>query len=298
MATSIQAKLVKTLEGHRDAIYALAFNPSTGELLSAGGEGIVASWKPFESDDAHLLARTTSTIYYLCIGNQLLGFSCRDGSAHLVDIPSKKELLSTEATVLPAFSTKMNLNYLYVSQPYKLIKYDTQNSNAPPVVIEVPIETIRAIDFEANGLIWLAGSGGKVLAIDKSGKIQQHLSIENHDTVFSIACLSNDWVVTGSKDAHLRVWDANGNILQAIPAHNWPIYAIELSPNNRLLATSSRDKTVKIWEAETLELIKVLDKSKYPDAHSHSVNSVVWLDDRHLASAGDDRKICIWELDY
>jgi len=300
MSSTIQVKLLKTLEGHRDAIYALAQIGATAELLSAGGEGIVAAWKPYESGDARLVARTSSTVYSICVHDQWLGISCRDGSVSLIDLATGEEKLSSPATNLPAFVLKIYKNWLFVSQSYNIFRYDLLNLGEPPSLFSVSIETIRAMDFSEDGLLWIAGSDGQVLAIDVdeiNGEFKKQLPPISKDTVFSVCCLSNGRILTGGKDAHMRIWSYEGELLQSIPAHNWPIYSIQASPNQSLIATASRDKTVKIWDAETLNLLKVLDKEKYPQAHSHSVNNVIWLDDNRLCSAGDDRKICVWGLE-
>jgi WD40 repeat protein len=48
---------------------------------------------------------------------------------------------------------------------------------------------------------------------------------------------------------------------------------------------------------ETLELKKVIDLEKML-GHSHSVNTLLWLEDKQLlVSAGDDKKIMVWRLD-
>jgi WD40 repeat protein len=71
---------------------------------------------------------------------------------------------------------------------------------------------------------------------------------------------------------------------------------LSLSPNKKLLASASRDKTIKIWDAESLELLKVLDRTKYPTSHTHSVNRLLWLNDDTLISTGDDRKVICWKI--
>jgi len=61
-----------------------------------------------------------------------------------------------------------------------------------------------------------------------------------------------------------------------------------------MLATSSKDKIIKIWKANNLELIKTLDK------HNEQVLSVVWnpVNPNHLFSGGVDPYILIWGHDW
>jgi WD40 repeat protein len=56
------------------------------------------------------------------------------------------------------------------------------------------------------------------------------------------------------------------------------------------------DKTVKIWDAGTLDLLKVLDKDKLP-FHKASVNTLLWLDESKILSAGDDRCVFLTEIE-
>jgi len=56
------------------------------------------------------------------------------------------------------------------------------------------------------------------------------------------------------------------------------------------------DKTLKIWDAENLKLLRVLDKTRHA-GHGHSVNQVLWLGKRELLlSCSDDRTISAWDI--
>jgi WD40 repeat protein len=65
---------------------------------------------------------------------------------------------------------------------------------------------------------------------------------------------------------------------------------------NKFFASASRDKTIRIWSAETYELQKSIDKEKY-DGHLNSVNKLLWLHSHnYLISGSDDRSIIIWKV--
>src|SRR5690606_4840467 len=107
-------------------------------------------------------------------------------------------------------------------------------------------------------------------------------------------------LVTGSRDAHLRVWSTvNWECLYSFPAHLFAIYKIAWHPVYPYIATASRDKSIKIWRAEDFSLFKNLSFEKGIDAHKLSVNSIVWTKDgKHLISVSDDRLVKIWDFEF
>ena len=103
-------------------------------------------------------------------------------------------------------------------------------------------------------------------------------------------------LLSGSRDAHLRAWDAAGGytLLHDVPAHLFALNRLALQPGGPLLATASMDKSVKLWQAADLKLLKVLDRARHA-GHATSVNTLLWLDGC-LISGGDDRLISVWKI--
>ncbi len=80
-----------------------------------------------------------------------------------------------------------------------------------------------------------------------------------------------------------------------VPAHYWAIYDIQFSPNHQLMATASRDKTIKLWEIDPFKVLCRLER-RIANAHTHSVNKLLWLDDNTMVSASDDGRVKIWQI--
>ncbi|MEG3889207.1 MULTISPECIES: WD40 domain-containing protein [unclassified Microcoleus] len=76
-----------------------------------------------------------------------------------------------------------------------------------------------------------------------------------------------------------------------LPGHSSFVNSLAISPDGKILASGSWDKTIKIWNLETTELIGTLT------GHSDRVNSVaISYDGKMLVSGSSDETIKFWNL--
>ncbi|MEG3897635.1 MULTISPECIES: WD40 domain-containing protein [unclassified Microcoleus] len=76
-----------------------------------------------------------------------------------------------------------------------------------------------------------------------------------------------------------------------VPGHSSFVNSLAISPDGKILASGSWDKTIKIWNLETAELIGTLT------GHSDRVNSVaISYDGKMLVSGSSDETIKFWNL--
>ncbi|MEG4330879.1 serine/threonine protein kinase [Microcoleus sp. AT9_A2] len=76
-----------------------------------------------------------------------------------------------------------------------------------------------------------------------------------------------------------------------LPGHSSFVNSLAISPDGQILASGSWDKTIKIWNLETAELIGTLT------GHSDRVNSVaISYDGKMLVSGSSDETIKFWNL--
>jgi WD40 repeat protein len=73
--------------------------------------------------------------------------------------------------------------------------------------------------------------------------------------------------------------------------HSNRVIKVVFSPDGKLLASCSRDTTIRLWDPETGACQKTLE------GHTHRVTEVLFSpDDKTLASASDDKTIRLWDL--
>ncbi|MBI2926689.1 MAG: serine/threonine protein kinase [Verrucomicrobia bacterium] len=80
--------------------------------------------------------------------------------------------------------------------------------------------------------------------------------------------------------------------MRTFAGHEAPVECVALSPDGRLVVTGARDHRVKVWEADTGQLIRTLD------SHQGIVHAVAFSHDgRLLASGGRDDVVRVWTVD-
>ena len=129
-----------------------------------------------------------------------------------------------------------------------------------------------------------------------SFQVKASIKAAHSHSVFSVQFSPDGkYLLSGGRDAMLKVWDADGlHNLSAQAAHWFTINDIVFQPDGALFATASRDKTIKIWDAQTFQLHKVLDTIR-DRCHVNSVNSLLWTTHQNqLISASDDRSLMVW----
>ena len=128
-------------------------------------------------------------------------------------------------------------------------------------------------------------------------------------------------LLTGSLDKTIKAWDmrsmlmsleddeeeieddSNESVVYALRvrtsslAHDMDINCMAVSPNDKMAATASQDKTIKLWSMETLrdnEEIKLLSVLR---GHKRGVWDLAFSPvDRMLASASGDGTVRLWSL--
>lgn len=300
----INIKKITEFTGHTQPVYTLEAAPEPGCFFSAGGDKAVVRWDVNSPEWGIPIGQFKFTVYSLCCipANHILIAGTSEGGIHIIDLLSNVEIKYFRIPDEGIFDIKYSYQHqLIVASTSKgrLIFID-YHSHTIIDEIWVSKEKIRNICFNAHRpYLYVACSDSHVYVVELTHKKTIH-SFEAHQwaTNALLYHASKDELITGSKDAHIRIWDIKKQfeMIKNIPAHNYAIYKIIYNEEANIFATASRDKTMKIWDDE-FNIVARIDQAKY-EGHTNSVNSVLWLNKTNLLSTGDDRRIILWEVNH
>ncbi|RZK09597.1 MAG: hypothetical protein EOO56_30200 [Hymenobacter sp.] len=158
-------------------------------------------------------------------------------------------------------------------------------------------------ELPGRNLLLLGQNFQGVQAIDLQSKALAYATalppVAIFDLVYSESRYSPDgqYLLAAGRDAHLRRYTTADYAMQdAVIAHMYTINHLSFSADSQYIATCSLDKSIKLWDAASLALLRVLDKARAA-GHGTSVNKLVWPgSQQRLVSCSDDRSLAVWQV--
>lgn len=289
--------------GHSGAIYCMTVMNHGKFLLTGGADKVVAMWDLQDFMPQKFAIKTEHSIYSLlylkALNHLLIGTSI--GGIHIIDLNAKQEIRHLKLHDKPIFSLKAT------SSEDRVVATCSDGSVSVWKTAEYSLlqhlffshEKVRqvAIDNQDAAAAVACGDGRVVVFSLEDYSIL--FDFKAHELGSNAVCFhpTKPILVSGGKDAYLKFWNTADFEAKpySVAAHNYPIYGIDFNSNGSYLATCSRDKTVKIWDGSTFDLLHRIDK-KTAEGHLNSVNCMLWTGANILVSAGDDRSAIAWQI--
>ncbi|WP_273445177.1 WD40 repeat domain-containing protein [Neolewinella agarilytica] len=290
---------VSERSGHRAAIYDL--KPAEDGFYSAAADGFIVHWHRDDVDFGRVVAKVDGGKFF-CLetleGGGLVAGAV-DGGVHWLYPENEERNKHVAAHTKGVYSVLRVGEEIYTAGgDGVLIRW---NAKTGRTMESLPLSgnSLRSLALHPDGgAIAVGASDGRVYLVNREEMSLIGSHAANEPSVFCLAFMPDfPRLVSGGRDAHLRFFDVafSKNVPDPISAHLATINKLAFDPSGRYLATASRDKTVKLWDAESWKLLKVCEVVR-DRGHVNSVNTLLWLDEHTLLTAGDDRRVLEWRL--
>lgn len=285
---------------HSAPIYALAM-ARDGAVLSGGGDGRLLRWEVSRPNEVRAVAEVPAAIQSIHVSHRFLFLGTAGGELFVIDDARRVVVQRSPAHARGIFSI-LSLDAHRIACAggdgcLGIWQLDGSGAMQRQRVLPLSDGKLRGLALSPLGdLLAIACGDGAVRVLDTTHFNEVGTSAGHEGGSSSVHFHPKKGVLlSGGKDGHLRAWSMSEGYREVLglAAHRSTIYGMAFDSQGRWLVSASRDKTVKAWDATSLEPLFRLDASS--GGHSHSVNALCFAGNT-LYTAGDDRKLIRWSL--
>lgn len=316
---TLDGTLQQTLPPHGDWVTAIAFSPDGRYLISAGVDKTIRV-TPLNGEPAKSWKAHDGIVFSLSFSPDGRWFASA-ADDHTIKI---WKLDGTEIKTLKGHSGRVTsidfspdgMNLVSASFDKTVRIWTLKDTFLKILAGEVGHSArVSSISFSPSGKYLASGSWDntvKIWNLDATADAEQVMTLNGADghasRVFDVSFSPNGkFIASASQDCTVKLWSSkDGKLVKtfvdphleptahpngdcsALQSHSDRVYTVSFSPDGQLIASGSRDTTVKIWR---------LDGTLVATLHGHSarINSVVFSPNgRAIASASDDKTIKLW----
>ncbi|MGB7087101.1 MAG: hypothetical protein WBD47_16195, partial [Phormidesmis sp.] len=158
-------------------------------------------------------------------------------------------------------------------------------------------QAARAVQFSLDGQqLASASDDGSVILWRRDGSIIAKITLETAGArATDVQLAATNQLLIATSEGTIERWEVNpqgsAQLLHTLSSHSDWVTSVAVSPNGDLIASASRDRTLKLWNPDGT-LLKTLS------GHTGWVNRVRFSPDgQTLASVSEDTSVRLWKRD-
>lgn len=264
--SSPDGELVRVLRGHGERACAVAFHPEATlsqepaamNLVSCGSDGAVLLWdleneEPIGNIEGH--DERVADIAFHPSG-RFLATACFDKSWRLWDLEQQQEVLHQEGHSKECYSICFQRDGSLLGSggwDARGLIWDLRTGRCI-LKLDGHLKKVTAIDFSPNGYQVATGSEDQkccVWDLRKHGKCIY--TIPAHSNIVSRIKFTEGSLITSSYDSTAKIWSApTWAPLNTLAGHEQKVTCVDMSSDGTYIATTSFDRTFKLWGPEYL----------------------------------------------
>lgn len=287
----------KIFNGHKAMIFALCVPSKQNKLfLSGSADGWLVAWD-LESGDGRVIFRLDEPI--LSIVEDLyepdwFWIGTLEGNLHKVN-KKTGEFRKIKLIKGGILSIIVRDERIFISGDEGLIISLDKASLHILGSVQISHKRCRALLLQDKCLIG-GTHEGSLVQLDIASLDILHYNKTTIDKPILHLCQYQDSIFASTLDGKIVQFHSDLSHIRSIAAHASAVYDIRLVSDDHLLASASRDKSIRLWDPDEATLVKTIDRF-YHEGHYRSVNALSWIkSEKMLISCSDDSTIRSWQI--
>ncbi|MDA3954347.1 MAG: hypothetical protein PF485_11935 [Bacteroidales bacterium] len=296
----LKGQSFNALNGHTGSVKDIAFIPGENTLFSAGGDGKILKWDIENADTPNQI------VFEKPFEQRTLGITkdgkwliCSDDSSKILlinlinNVETDQELVG-HTKIVSGIAVAANNEFLISSSNDKTIrKWDLKTMKGE--ILAESESKINTITISPDSKTVVAGTQDGKISIWNANEKSDPLIINDESKVAITAVKFNNegkWLVSGDSKGNIKIRNSETfEIIENLEGHKSRISDIDFNPDGNLMATSSLDGSVRIWDFINLnnQPIILTDHDRWVMSLSFSP------DGKRLVTSSDVKdRILIW----
>ncbi|CAI2354131.1 unnamed protein product [Caenorhabditis sp. 36 PRJEB53466] len=250
-----------TLVGHTGGVWTSQISQCGRFIVSGSTDRTVKVWNALDGRLLHTLQGHTSTVRCMAMAHQILVTGSRDTTLRVWNVETGRHL----ATLMGHHAAVRCVQFdgvIVVSGGYDFtVKIWNAHSGRCMRTLTGHTNRVYSLLYETDRTMVCSGSLDTSIRVwDFSRPEGQECValLQGHTSLTSGMQLNGHILVSCNADSHVRVWDIrDGSCVHLLTGHRSAITSLQWFSRN-LVATSSDDGTVKLWDVERGALVRDL----------------------------------------
>jgi len=264
--------LKKELSGHSDIVYSVVYSVDGTKLVSASRDGTARIWDGRTGTLLHVLKDHGSELIYATFSRDqktfaTVGFDNKiklwqwndtDNPKLLKVLEGHTKLIwsiafSPDSQSLASTSNDETVRIWDVNSGQNIHTTTNAHKNGGLVIAYSPNgKQIASAGKDSNLKLWNA----------QSGLLEKKIIVNNNFWIFGISFHPDGNVIaTANADKTIKIVDlATSELLKTLKGHSSEVNAVTYSPDSKYIVSGSRDNSVKLWNAETLNFDQLVQR--------------------------------------
>lgn len=230
---------------------------------------------------------------------QILASGTGDGQIQLWNLNTRTKIrtLPAHSKVVRAIAFSKDGSRLASGGSEGVKIWDIQKGT---LIKNIPLpSSVESLAFSPDGQTLTTGMGNGAITIWQANTWKSLRSFSAHSDIVNTLVYSPDGTMIASggsnRDKMIRLWSSRpgeyGNLLHTFTGHEYVIFSLAFAPDGQTLVSSSADRTIKIWNSRTRQLLLSI-----PVGLGIDVREVAISPDGKVLASGNNSLIRLWSL--